>query len=268
MNGLSELQEQVNQLARALQDTREELARAQQGTREELQQERLRRQQRDASSRRGVKALVVVLAIGTMVGGAREVLAWGGCAQTLPGPLKTFCAGDPALSQDINGNFATLVNWVEKKVGTVGSPDVTVTGAAKVTGLMSAEGGLVVTGAQKVSSNLTVNGAASVAKDLSAGGNVKVVGELVVNKQTTLEHKVVMKASLDVTDSLSANSIKTPGTLWANHIAANIIQLPKLVSDACTTPGSIGYRITSSGLGQLAQLCMCNGKAFKCLNIP
>ena len=67
------------------------------------------------------KALVAVLAVGTLVAGVQEARAWGGCAKTLPDPLKTFCAGDPALANDINGNFKALVDWLTPKVGAFGN---------------------------------------------------------------------------------------------------------------------------------------------------
>lgn len=57
-----------------------------------------------------------------------RVMAAGTCAQTLPAPLITFCADEPALASDVNSNLQQLVNWVQQKVGTVGTADLTTTG--------------------------------------------------------------------------------------------------------------------------------------------
>ena len=268
MDPISELQAQVFELQAQVND----LATVLQGTGEELQQKRQRRVEREAHTTRARRItkmlMVVVLAVAMLGGGARELLASGVCVQTLPSPLTTFCSGDPALAKDVNDNFKTLATWMKQKVGTVGSPDVTVTGAANVTGLMSAKGGLDVTGVQKVSSNLTVNGAAFVAKDLSAGGKATVAGQLEVNQETYLKKDVKMTNGLSVLGALWAGSIKTPGPLSAQHITANIIQLPQFDSNtACTTTGSIGYRKQSLGAAQYIQVCICNGKSFNCLNV-
>ncbi len=57
-----------------------------------------------------------------------RVMAAGTCAQTLPSPLVTLCADEPALASEVNGNFQQLVTWVQQKVGTVGTADLTTTG--------------------------------------------------------------------------------------------------------------------------------------------
>ncbi|MBL8939212.1 MAG: hypothetical protein JNM69_31920 [Archangium sp.] len=57
-----------------------------------------------------------------------RVMAAGTCAQTLPAPLVTFCADEPALASDVNGNFQQLVTWLQQKVGSVGTADLTTTG--------------------------------------------------------------------------------------------------------------------------------------------
>jgi len=104
MSPSNDLQQRVKQLEQLLADTRQGLERQRQ-TRTQI-----------------AKALVAVLAVGTLVAGVQEARAWGGCAKTLPDPLKTFCAGDPALANDINGNFKAVVDWLEPKVGTFGKP--------------------------------------------------------------------------------------------------------------------------------------------------
>lgn len=57
-----------------------------------------------------------------------RVMAAGTCAQTLPAPLVTMCSDEPALASEVNGNFQQLVTWVQQKVGTVGTADLTTTG--------------------------------------------------------------------------------------------------------------------------------------------
>ena len=105
-------------------------------------------------------------------------------------------------------------------------------------------------------------------KDLSAGGKATVAGQLEVNQETYLKKDVKMTKGLSVLGELSAGSIQTPGPLSAQHITANIIQLPQFDSNtACTTTGSIGYRKQSIGASQYIWVCICNGKSFKCLNI-
>lgn len=46
--------------------------------------------------------------------------------------LTVFQAGGPARASEVNGNFNQLRLWIEEKVGAVGSPDVVVTGAARI----------------------------------------------------------------------------------------------------------------------------------------
>ncbi len=87
----------------------------------ERQFRHVREQQAARTQARAVKSLVAVIAVGSLVAGIQEARAWGGCAKTLPDPLKTFCAGDPALANDINGNFRALVDWLTPKVGAFGN---------------------------------------------------------------------------------------------------------------------------------------------------
>ena len=98
-------------------------------------QARQARQARKLRDGRIAKALAAVVAVGSLVAGVQEARAWGGCSQFLSGyGLKTFCAGDPALASDINGNFQVLAKDLEAKVGTVTDPNVTVKSNLAVTG--------------------------------------------------------------------------------------------------------------------------------------
>ncbi len=160
MSQSNELQQRVNQLEQLLADTRQGL--------EPQRQTRARI----------AKALVAVLAVGSLVAGVQEARAWGGCNQFLSSyGLTTFCAGDPALATDINGNFQVLAKDLEAKVGTVTDPNVTVksnlavTGTTTVTGKLTANGGLTVVGAETISSTLGVTGATTVG-DLTVNGKL------------------------------------------------------------------------------------------------
>jgi hypothetical protein len=67
--------------------------------------------------------MVLVSSVG-FVGFARSQST---CPRTLPAPLVTFCAGDPARAAQVNGNFQQLVDWIVAKVGAVGTPGVSTT---------------------------------------------------------------------------------------------------------------------------------------------
>ncbi len=44
--------------------------------------------------------------------------AWSqACAESLPAPLSTFCAGQPARVADVNGNFRKIYDWINRKLG-------------------------------------------------------------------------------------------------------------------------------------------------------
>lgn len=97
-------------------------------------------------------ALVAVLASGWAYAQSSA------CTQTLPSPLVTLCADQPARATDVNGNLQQLVDWVQQKVGTVGTANVAITGTLNVTGtttLGTTTAGATTTG------NLTTNGTAT-----------------------------------------------------------------------------------------------------------
>lgn len=103
---------------------------------------------------RSVLAVLVVVSLVGFAGRAQ--------AQTCTTPmvwasgLNPFCADTPARADEMNQNFSALVNHVQQKVGTLGSPALTVTGAA------SMQGGLTVTGTTTVTGPTTVTGATTV----------------------------------------------------------------------------------------------------------
>lgn len=71
---------------------------------------------RVTSRRRAIGASVVVACIGVGLWGQRALSA-GNCAQTLPAPLVTFCADEPALASEMNGNFAGLLTILNNRIG-------------------------------------------------------------------------------------------------------------------------------------------------------
>jgi hypothetical protein len=126
----------------------------------ELLERELRRERQTRG--RIAKALVAVLAVGTLVAVVQEARAWGGCNQFLSTyGLKTFCAGDPALAADINSNFQALAKDLEAKVGTVTDANVTVKSNAAVTGTTTLTGKLTATGGAAVTGVLTADGVKS-----------------------------------------------------------------------------------------------------------
>lgn len=99
-------------------------------------------------------AAVVLLGVGLW---ARVAFA-ATCTQTLPAPLVTFCANNPALASEINGNFAAMVQYITSKVGAVGSSNVTITGATTITGGSNLSGGTSVSGPLSASGVTTFTG--------------------------------------------------------------------------------------------------------------
>lgn len=126
---------------------------------------------RAAESRPRVsRAAVGALVVGALVFGAPDAWAATCSDPRLPSPLKAFCADSPAVAADMNGNFATMVGWVEAKTGPITdagvlTPSLRVTGntalagtnvttltATGTTSLQAVTAGLV------TASSLTVNG--------------------------------------------------------------------------------------------------------------
>lgn len=131
-----------------------------------------RREQRRARLLRwlGLAAALAIVAYNGV-----SFAANGNCPNGYP-----FCfgAGSPALASQVNHNFAQIKEWVEQKVGAVGSNNVavpgslTVGGGATVSGNTGLAGTLTVTGATSVGNGLTVtSGGLSVTGNLSATGN-------------------------------------------------------------------------------------------------
>jgi hypothetical protein len=69
------------------------------------------------------KALMLAACVG-LVGGVAAA-ANGACPNGMP---FCFAPDSPALASQVNNNFAQLKEWLEQKVGTSGTADVTITG--------------------------------------------------------------------------------------------------------------------------------------------
>lgn len=119
--------------------------------------ERLARPPSARRLRASAVAALAVLAAGVGLV-STDALAQVACAQTLPMPLKTFCAGDPALVADVNGNTQKLVDFIQQKVGTVGNANISTAGTLN-------------TGAATVAS-LTSSGTSALVGNVTVGGNM------------------------------------------------------------------------------------------------
>jgi hypothetical protein len=250
---------------------------------------------RERSRLRIAKALVAVVAVGSLVAGVQEARAWGGCNQFLSTyGLKTFCAGDPALATDINSNFQVLAKGLEAKVGKISDAKVTISGGtATLTGKLTANGGLTVTG--DAASSGTVSGfkgtfgSGSSGVTMLGGGNT--AGNLHIdatNGATFLNYyagKGVyfgngasgIAASVDSAGNLSAKNVSANGTVSATALTATKIELPAanlLPGEAgyhpmygksytgCTAgDGAIGYNVING----YANICVCKGVTWHCM---
>jgi hypothetical protein len=86
--------------------------------------ERRRAKQTARVLRRAAVGLATLAAVVAGVRWVQPALAQMVCAPSLPMPLKTFCANAPALADDVNGNFSTVVSWLATKTGALGTPDL------------------------------------------------------------------------------------------------------------------------------------------------
>jgi hypothetical protein len=98
---------------------------------ERARQETLRRK------RTAMRFGLVAVGLAALLGSGAAVAANGNCPNNLP---FCFVADQPALASQVNHNFSQLKEWLEQKVGAVGTATVTVS-------TLSVGGGLSVTGA-------------------------------------------------------------------------------------------------------------------------
>ena len=97
--------------------------------------------------RRALVSVIVALVAGFSVWVSRP--AWGQvlCAQTLPAPLKTFCANSPAVATDVNANFQGVVDAIIAKTGSFSASRNIVTPGSITTTSVQVDGGVNATGA-------------------------------------------------------------------------------------------------------------------------
>ncbi|MBX7097378.1 MAG: hypothetical protein K1X89_06690 [Myxococcaceae bacterium] len=193
---------------------------------ETLEAQNVRRAARSSGLKKGLLAAALVLVVSNV--------AWG--------QLKTFVAGSPALASDINGNFTQLKTWLEQKVGTSGSADVTVTGlfstpTASVSGPVYRGASVPATGDLGLYSEVGANWVRFVTNsgdfhfftDGSAGngfagttdafavlanGNAVVRGDLVVNGNAT-SGAWLAQTSKSPADGNALSAGGTPNSGWA-----------------------------------------------------
>lgn len=103
--------------------------------------------------RRRVRASLIVV-IGALVG-ASAFAANGSCPNGLP-----FCfeADAPAKASEVNHDFAQLKEWLETKVGVVGTPAISVTGLTVTGTSVTNVGRAIVTPAQVSAGSLNSTG--------------------------------------------------------------------------------------------------------------
>ncbi len=176
-------------------------------------------------SRKGAAWVVgVSLLLVGVVGASRTALAQSGCTQTLPAPLITFCADAPAHASQVNANFGQLVTWVQQKVGTVGSADVTMTGALNLGGALTVGGAVsaprYVLPYSNWNSGTPGAGGAAIVNDNVAFDALMIAGNEVASPGTrkiNLYDDVFVNRNLAVQGTLSAASVTSatvvPGTV-------------------------------------------------------
>lgn len=108
---------------------------------------------------------------------ALPVLAQANCTQTLPSPLVTLCANTPALASDMNGNLQQLVTWVQQKVGTVGSANITTSGSLSAGSITTT--GAVTAGSISTSGDITATGTATLGRVTVSNGIIQGTGTAV-----------------------------------------------------------------------------------------
>jgi hypothetical protein len=166
----------------------------------------LRRQQRESRRRsRNVRfvAGAAVLLIGGLWG-RRALSQSSPCSPLLPAGMKTFCPNTPAVATEVNGNLKQLYDWLSQKVGTPGSPDVTVTGNLTVNGTISAP-------QAKLAGSLSVGTAVQAHASLPASGCGTYEADQTTTTSYTPDKAVCFLTQLDFQNS-NDSWVKDPGT--------------------------------------------------------
>lgn len=130
---------------------------------------------RQARSQQLRRAALAVGVLGAFAGG----VAWGANGNCPNGLPFCFSEDTPAVAAQVNHNFSQVKEWLEQKVGTVGTANVTTTGslssASLTTGVLSASS-VTSTGAVScpsvTTSTLSASGAVTVSGGLTSGPHV------------------------------------------------------------------------------------------------
>lgn len=111
------------------------------------------------TQRNRIGLFAVVAAVGALTFVGREALAQAACSPALPTGLTTFCADTPAIASELNSNLLQMMTWVQQKVGTVGTANISTAGSVTATGAISTANNLSVTGTSSFTgnSNFTAN---------------------------------------------------------------------------------------------------------------
>jgi len=111
--------------------------------------------------------------------------------------LKVFVANDPALAADVNGNFSQLKTWLEQKVGTVGSNNITTSGALSSGSLSTG----AVSATNVTATNVTATGDVSLGgagKTTNLSGTTNLFGSVAAfGASTTVTASVTSTATTD-----------------------------------------------------------------------
>ncbi len=123
-------------------------------------------ERRRATHRNIARATVVALAAG-LVGSGVAVAASGACPNGYP---FCFAPDQPARASEVNHNFSQIKEWLETKVGSTSSPNVTIANNATITGTLGVANSATVSGTLGVTSGATVGGTAALNGNLTVGG--------------------------------------------------------------------------------------------------
>ncbi len=143
---------------------------------DELSDLKRRVEQLEAQAVRRKAGGAVVIAL-VALAGATALAANGSCPNGLP---FCFTADTPANAGEVNHNFAQLKEWLETKVGAVGTPAISVSGLT-VTGTSPTNvGGAIVTPGQVAAGSVTSTGPLirQIARWQGAGNDLTQNGEL------------------------------------------------------------------------------------------
>ena len=192
--------------------------------------------------------------------------------------LTTFTPDSPALASEVNGNFATLKTWLEQKVGTVGTNNITTAGsmsagsvsAGAITGTGAVTGASLVTGG-----NLNVSGDSALGasgRTLTINGTVNSFGtsqSLSVNTQYTTGSDGFLVVHVEATGTCNSGLVSIGGVINSSELrqqasaygGCNGIDYPQPLA-GFTMPVRKGerFQVLQNGPGNLTAMFMPLGR--------